>query len=154
MTSCMNAWILTILATLEADSGDPDFDYYCFDDIQLFWCLIWLWRTYFRHRINVTLNLCSIIKCNFNIVFIKSIIIIAISSLKKKKEKNGVALTQLSLTLHYSIKIFYNQFYIPFIFKHYFLCSVDDELPAFVIIVLYFFNLISLFCLSVANFYQ
>ena len=36
MTSCMNAWILTILATLEADSGDPDFDYYCFDDIQLF----------------------------------------------------------------------------------------------------------------------
>ena len=49
-----------------------------------------------------------------------------------KDKKSGVALIQLSLTLHYSRRIFYYQHYIQF--NLYFLCFVTDELNAFKII--------------------
>ena len=47
-------------------------------------------------------------------------------------EKSGVALSQLSLILHYSRRIFNS---ITFIFNLYFMCFVADELPAFIIMV-------------------
>ena len=47
-------------------------------------------------------------------------------------KKSGVALTQLSLTLHYSRRVFYFQFYIHV--KSFFLCFIVDELPAFIVI--------------------
>ena len=53
-----------------------------------------------------------------------------------KEKKSGVALTQLSLTLHYSRRIFYHQFYIHV--KSFFLCFIVDELPAFIVIVYIF----------------
>ena len=49
-------------------------------------------------------------------------------------KKSGVALKQLSLTLHYSKKIFYFQHYKTFIFNLDFLCFVVHEVPAFTII--------------------
>ena len=49
------------------------------------------------------------------------------------EKKSGVALTQLSLTLHYSRRVFYYQFYIHV--KSFFLCFIVDELPAFIVIV-------------------
>ena len=53
------------------------------------------------------------------------------------KKKSGVALTQLSLTLHYR-RVFYYQFQIHV--KSIFLCFIIDELPAFIVIV-YIFEL-------------
>ena len=48
------------------------------------------------------------------------------------EKKSGVALTQLSLTLHYSTRVFYFQFYINV--KSFFLCFIVGELPAFIVI--------------------
>ena len=53
-----------------------------------------------------------------------------------KTKKSGVALTQLSLTLHYSRRVFYYQFYIHV--KAFFPCFIVDELPAFIVIVYIF----------------
>ena len=55
--------------------------------------------------------------------------------LQFKKEKSGVTLTQLSLTLHYSRRIFYYQHYIS---VQFFTCFIVDELPAFIIVVYIF----------------
>ena len=63
-------------------------------------------------------------------------------------KKSGVALTQLSLTLHYSRRVFYHQFSIHV--QTFFLYFIVDELPAFIVIGYIFFNLISVFCLNVA----
>ena len=49
-----------------------------------------------------------------------------------KKKKSDVALTQLSLTLHYSRRVFYYQFHIHV--KSFILCFIVDELPAFIVI--------------------
>ena len=51
-------------------------------------------------------------------------------------KKSGVALTQLSLTSHYSRRVFYYQFYIHV--KPFLLCFIVDELPAFIVIVYIF----------------
>ena len=53
-------------------------------------------------------------------------------------EKSGVALTQLSLTLHNSRRIFYYQFYTHV--KSFFLSFIVDELPAFIVIVYIFWT--------------
>ena len=52
------------------------------------------------------------------------------------KNKSGVALTQLSLSLHYNKRAFYYQIYIHV--KSFFLCFIVDELPAFIVIVYIF----------------
>ena len=62
--------------------------------------------------------------------------IISVMCIAKKKKKPGVALTQFSVTLHYSRKVFYHQFYIHA--KSFFLCFIVDELPAFIVIVYIF----------------
>ena len=49
-------------------------------------------------------------------------------------KKSGIALTQLSLTLHYSVKEYFI-ITITFIFNLYFLCFVVDELPDFKVII-------------------
>ena len=53
-------------------------------------------------------------------------------------KKSGVALTQLSLTLHLVEEYFINN--ITFIFNLYFICFVVDELPAFINIDYNFLN--------------
>ena len=55
---------------------------------------------------------------------------------KQKNKKSGMALTQLSLTLHYSRRVFYYQFYIHI--KSFFLRFIVVELPAFIVIVYIF----------------
>ena len=52
---------------------------------------------------------------------------------KTYKKKSSVALTQLSLTLHYNRRVFYYLLYIHV--KSFFLCLIVDELPAFKVIV-------------------
>ena len=73
--------------------------------------------------INIILIVCAVALVGVNFNF-------------KKIKKSGVALTQLSLTLHYSRRVFYYQFYIHV--KSFFLFFIVDELPAFIVIVYIF----------------
>ena len=74
--------------------------------------------------------LCKLLKfCRFQIIHT-----ISCTILHTFKKKSCVALTQLSLIVHYSRRIFY-YIIITFIFNLYFLCFVVDELPASIIIV-------------------
>ena len=71
-------------------------------------------------------------------------------------KKSGVTLTQLSLALHNSRRIFYYQHYLHISSLFSMLCSW--WITCFYNYCLYFLNLISVFCLSVrlhsSNFYQ
>ena len=68
-----------------------------------------------------------------------------------KQTKSGVALTQLSLTLHYSRRIFYYQYYIHIQSLFYMLCSWRIAFIIIIIIII-FSTEFPAFCLGAAAF--